>query len=83
MADDVHHLDKTVYSVPRSLRMPELGEASDVSRKASMLRTKVELETLSRLSVTDATVLGEIASPDHEQGRAFRCCHEMRALTNS
>jgi pyridoxal 5'-phosphate synthase pdxS subunit len=63
MADDVHHLDKTVYSVPFVCGCRNLGEAlRRIAEGASMLRTKGEAGTGNIVEAVrhGRTVLGEM-----------------------
>jgi pyridoxal 5'-phosphate synthase pdxS subunit len=83
MADDVHHLDKTVYSVPFVCGCRNLGEAlRRIAEGASMLRTKGEAGTGNIVEAVRhaRTVLGEIRRlQTMSKDELFVAAKEMRA----
>jgi pyridoxal 5'-phosphate synthase pdxS subunit len=83
MADDVHHLDKTVYSVPFVCGCRNLGEAlRRIAEGASMLRTKGEAGTGNIVEAVRhaRTVLGEIRKlQSMSKDELFVAAKEMRA----
>jgi pyridoxal 5'-phosphate synthase pdxS subunit len=83
MADDVHHLDKTVYSVPFVCGCRNLGEAlRRIAEGASMLRTKGEAGTGNIVEAVrhGRTVLGEIRRlKTMSKDELFVAAKEMRA----
>jgi pyridoxal 5'-phosphate synthase pdxS subunit len=83
MADDVHHLDKTVYSVPFVCGCRNLGEAlRRIAEGASMLRTKGEAGTGNIVEAVrhGRTVLGEIRRlKSMSKDELYVAAKEMRA----
>lgn len=83
MADDVHHLDKTVYSVPFVCGCRNLGEAlRRIAEGASMLRTKGEAGTGNIVEAVRhaRTVLGEIRMlKSMSKDELYVAAKEMRA----